>query len=82
MEKLAIFGGKPAIENPPKELFKWPIITKEDEEAYLQVLRDNSFSNTDITEKFQEEFAQWIGRKYALAYCNGTMLLCIFHCIA
>lgn len=73
MEKLAIFGGKPAIENPPKELFKWPIITKEDEEAYLQVLRDNSFSNTDITEKFQVEFAEWIGRKYALAYCNGTM---------
>lgn len=76
MEKLAIFGGKPVIENPPEEkLFKWPIITKEDEEAYLDVLRNNSFSFTDITEKLQEEFADWIGTKYALAFCNGTMSL-------
>lgn len=73
MEKLAILGGKPAIENAPEELFKWPIFTKEDEDAYLDVMRKNSFSGTDITEKFQQEFADWMGRKYALAYCNGTM---------
>lgn len=75
MEKLAIFGGEPAIKNPPKELFKWPIITEEDEKAYLEVLRHNKFSGTDITEKFQAEFAQWIGSEYALAFCNGTMSL-------
>ena len=75
MEKLAIFGGKPTIENAPEEIFAWPIITKEDEEAYLDVLRNNSFSGTDITEKLQEEFAQWIGTDYAVAYCNGTLSL-------
>ena len=73
MEKLAILGGEPAIASNPEELFKWPIFTKEDEEAYLDVMRKNSFSGTDLTEKFQVEFADWIGRKYALAYCNGTM---------
>ena len=44
MEKLAIFGGTPAIENAPeKHLFGWPILTEEDEAAALQVIRDNSF---------------------------------------
>ena len=76
MEKLALLGGEKAIENAPeKELFGWPIITEEDEKAVLQVLHDNSFSGTDITIRFQEEFAKWQQRKYALAWCNGTMSL-------
>ena len=58
MEKLALLGGTPAIENAPvKELFGWPIMTEEDEAAALDVIRNNKFSGTDITEKFQEEFA-------------------------
>ena len=75
MSKLALLGGKPAIENAPESLFKWPIITEEDEAAALDVIRNNSYSNVDITEKFEKEFASWIGSKHALAYCNGTMSL-------
>ena len=76
MEKLALVGGKPVIEKQPDEsLFKWPILTQEDEDAALDVIRNNKFSGTDITEKFQDEFAEWIGRKYAIAYCNGTASL-------
>ena len=76
MEKLALLGGTPAIQNPPeKELFGWPIITEEDEAAALDVIRNNRYSGVDITEKLQEEFAEWQGRKYALAYCNGTASL-------
>lgn len=76
MEKLALLGGTRVISQPaPKELFKWPIITEEDEAAALDVIRNNRYSGTDITEKFQEEFAEWIGRKYAVAYCNGTASL-------
>lgn len=76
MEKLAILGGKPCVENPPeKHLFGWPIITEEDENAALEVIRNNAYSNTDITEKFQNEFAAWQGREYALAFCNGTQSL-------
>ncbi|MBO6052288.1 MAG: hypothetical protein J6Q17_00985, partial [Clostridia bacterium] len=72
MEKLALLGGEPVIrETPPAELFHWPILTQEDEEAALAVIRENKFSGTDITEKLQEEFAAWQGRKYAIAYCNG-----------
>ncbi len=76
MEKLALLGGTPAvIDAPDDKLFKWPIITEEDEAAALDVIRNNSYSGTDITEKFQDEFAAWIGRRYAVAYCNGTMSL-------
>ena len=76
MEKLALLGGTPVITDPPvKELFGWPIITEEDEAAALEVIRGNKFSGTDITEKFQDEFAEWQGRKYALAFCNGTASL-------
>ena len=76
MEKLALLGGTPVIsETPNEELFKWPIITKEDEDAVMDIVRTNNFSGTDITEKFQDEFAVWQGRRHALAFTNGTMSL-------
>lgn len=75
MEKLALLGGTPVIDKTPKELFKWPIITEEDEAAALEVIRENKYSGTDITEKFCEEFAAYQGRKYALAFSSGTMSL-------
>jgi len=75
MSNLALLGGEPAIKNPPERLFHWPIVTEEDEAAALDVIRNNSYSGIDITEKFEGEFAEWIGSKHALAYCNGTMAL-------
>ncbi len=76
MEKLALLGGTPAInQTVPEELFKWPIFTQEDIDAAMDVVVNNRFSNTDITIKFQEEFAAWQGREYALAFTNGTMSL-------
>ena len=75
MEKLALLGGTPVLTSQPGELFKWPIMTQEDYDAAMDVVYNNKFSGTDITEKFQEEFATWQGRKYAIAYCNGTMSL-------
>ena len=75
MEKLALLGGTPVVKETPKQLFKWPIITQEDEDAALDVIRNNRFSGVDITEKFCEEFAQWQGVNYALAFTNGTMSL-------
>lgn len=76
MEKLAILGGTPTLTaKAPKELFAWPIIGEEDEAAALEVIRNNSFSATDLTMTFEKEFAEWIGRKHAVAYCNGTLSL-------
>ena len=75
MEKLALLGGEPVIKEEPKELFAWPILTEEDKEAAMDVIVRNRFSGREITEKFQDEFAAWQGRKYAIAYCNGTASL-------
>lgn len=77
MTKLALLGGEPTRfpDRSQDELFRWPIVTKEDEEAVLDVVRNNRYSGTDITTKFQDEFAKWIGRKYAICYSSGTMSL-------
>ena len=78
-KKLAILGGEPLIKGElpevVKDMLKWPIVTKEDEEAALEVIRNNSFSGVDIAEKLEAEFAAWNGTKYAVAYSSGTMAL-------
>jgi len=71
-EKLAIFGGPKAVKSDPGDIFTWPVITKEDEDAVLEVLRKGGMSGTDVTKEFEKEFAQWQGTKYALGFNNGT----------
>jgi dTDP-4-amino-4,6-dideoxygalactose transaminase len=53
-------------------MFQWPIVTREDEAAVLDVLRRGAMSGTDVTVQFEAEYAAWIGREYALAYPSGT----------
>lgn len=69
---LAINGGMSAGISSHAELFKWPVITAEDEEAVLEVLRSGTMSGTEITRMFEKEFAAWMGVEYALGCCNGT----------
>jgi len=75
MEKLALFGGPKTIEKTKEELFHWPIITEEDIQAVTEVLRAGAMSGTDITKKFEAEYADWNQVKYALGTCNGTAAL-------
>jgi len=76
-EKLAILGGEPVFneKDVPESLFKWPIVTEEDEQAVLHVLRHENISGYNITEEFEKQFAAWQGRKYALGFSSGTMSL-------
>lgn len=69
---LAIKGGKPIVKSAPADNFIWPIITDEDENAALDVIRRGAMSDIDITLKFEDEFARWQGCSYALGYNNGT----------
>ncbi|MCX7011721.1 MAG: DegT/DnrJ/EryC1/StrS family aminotransferase [Candidatus Sumerlaeota bacterium] len=73
--KLAIHGGPKAVTIDRGGILKWPIVTSEDEEAVLEVLRRGAMSGNDVTKKFEAEFAAWIGTKYALSYPNGTEAL-------
>ena len=75
-KKLAIKNGKKIINNHDQEIFNWPIITKEDENEVLNVLRGGEkISGFDITLKFEEEYKIWQESKYALAHSSGTACL-------
>ena len=74
-QKLALLGGPKVIEAEELGLFHWPIVTEEDEQAVIDVLRTGSMSRTDITQQFETEYAAFQGTKYALAHCNGTAAL-------
>jgi len=69
---LALRGGTPAVTGPHEDLFHWPIVTAEDEEAVLAVLRAGTMSGTEITKQFEKEFAAWLGVRHGLGCCNGT----------
>ena len=73
--KLALFGGPKAVISNSKDMFTWPIITREDEKAVLEVLRRGGMSGTDVTKEFEKEFSAWQGVKYALGCSSGTASL-------
>jgi dTDP-4-amino-4,6-dideoxygalactose transaminase len=73
--KLAIFGGPEAVNLDPADTFTWPIVTEEDEQAVLDVLRKGTMSELAVTMAFEQEFSQWQGTKYALGFNNGTAAL-------
>lgn len=70
--ELAIKGGPKAIQTDPGDIFTWPQVTEEDEEAVLDVLRRGAMSGLDVTVQFEREFADWHGMKFALAHNTGT----------
>ncbi|MBP1993415.1 DegT/DnrJ/EryC1/StrS family aminotransferase [Paenibacillus eucommiae] len=75
IQKLALFGGKKAVTQESGNLFTWPIITQEDEEAALDVLRRGAMSGTDVTMAFEEDYSKWLDVKYALGFNTGTASL-------
>ncbi|MCX5642044.1 MAG: DegT/DnrJ/EryC1/StrS family aminotransferase [Candidatus Omnitrophica bacterium] len=72
MSKLALLGGKKSVRSNPKDVFTWPIINKEMENAVLKVLRAGNMSGNDITKKFERGFADWHKMKYGLGFSTGT----------
>ena len=50
ISELAIFGGEKAIRMDISDMFTWPIITKEIEDAVLGVLHKGAMSDLDIGE--------------------------------
>ena len=69
---LAIHGGPAAVTFDDDEVFDWPIVTADDENAVLEVLRRGAMSGTDVTKTFEDEFTGWLGTEYALGYSSGT----------
>lgn len=69
---LALNGGGKAVQIDAGDLFRWPIITPEDEEAVLGVLRRGAMSDTEITRQFELELGAWFGVEHTLCYNTGT----------
>ncbi|MGB2862507.1 MAG: DegT/DnrJ/EryC1/StrS family aminotransferase [Sedimentisphaerales bacterium] len=71
-EQLALLGGEMSVKSEASDIFAWPIVTERHEQAVLDVLRDRKMSGIEITKEFEKKYAESLGRKYALAYNNGT----------
>jgi perosamine synthetase len=76
-DKLAFLDGQRAVKMDIGDMFSWPIVTKEHEEAVLKVLRAGEMSGLDVTHEFEAGYARDLGMKYALACNNGTAAI---HC--
>src|SRR3954468_13677523 len=74
-QPLALLGGPKVVPHEDQELFHWPIVTAEDEQAVLAVLRKGNLSDWDVTLEFEREWAAYQGTQFALAHCNGTAAL-------
>ena len=75
MSKLALLGGEKSVNSDPGDMFNWPIVNKAMENGIVKVLREGNMSGTDITKKFEQAFAEWMGVKYGLAHSSGTAAL-------
>jgi perosamine synthetase len=75
VDQLAIKGGPKAVQTDLGDILTWPIITQEDEQAVLEVLRTGRMSGWDVTLQFEKEFADWHGTRYALSFNTGTASL-------
>ncbi|MGI6208493.1 MAG: DegT/DnrJ/EryC1/StrS family aminotransferase [Anaerolineae bacterium] len=73
--QLALLGGPKAVKSDPGDMFTWPIVTPDIEEAVLEVLRRGAMSGMDVTRQLEKEFAAWHGMEFALGHNTGTQAI-------
>lgn len=71
----AMLGGTPAVTADQTAANRWPILTRDDEEAVLRILRDGNISTHPVIRELEQDYRALTGRKHALAHCNGTAAL-------
>ena len=71
-ERLAINGGEKAVTLDQNEALKWPQFGGEDFEAVKRALQMPDYSFYEEAYRFEEEFMDYSGAKYALAHNTGT----------
>ena len=70
---MAINGGKPVRKTMLSYGRQW--IGPDDIEAVAEVLRSDYITQGPLIDLFEERIAEYVGAKYAVAFCNGTMAL-------
>ncbi|HEV2126905.1 MAG TPA: DegT/DnrJ/EryC1/StrS family aminotransferase, partial [Chloroflexota bacterium] len=74
-ERLALQGGQPAITLDQTQAAKWPIVEAEELSAVQEVTASGDWSKALVARQLEEEFASYIGVRYALSTTNGTAAL-------
>jgi len=75
MAELALAGGKPIR---TKEFPQWPVRDASDEKAVANVVRGAVWgTHSDVTAKFEQDFAAYVGARHGVACTNGTAALSI-----
>jgi perosamine synthetase len=74
-DKPAILGGRRAVTSDDAADNRWPILTREDEEAVLNIIRDGDISTHPVYRELEDDYRKFSGQPYALAHCNGTAAL-------
>jgi len=74
--KLAVLGGPVTIKKKPPH-FVWPPINKKVEEMVIRQLYKtiSIYNRSGIFEKFEDDFARYHKRKYALLCSSGTLAI-------
>jgi dTDP-4-amino-4,6-dideoxygalactose transaminase len=71
----AILNGPKAVTLDEAEANRWPLITRDDEAAVLEVLRSGELSFHPVTRELENDYRQMFGMRHAIAHCNGTAAL-------
>ncbi len=71
-DRPALLGGPPAVELDQQQANQWPIITEQDEQAVLDVLRSGRLSVNDVVTQLEHDYCRWLGVGHAVGHCNGT----------
>lgn len=76
-KKLAINGGEKIFKDDKEGKYIHPRITKEIENAVIEQLYDtiSIYDNSNIFQKFEDEFAEYHNKKYGLVTSSGTAAL-------
>ncbi|MFF9901026.1 DegT/DnrJ/EryC1/StrS family aminotransferase [Streptomyces longispororuber] len=77
---LAMFGGARAVPRGQR-IRPWPMVTEQDEQAVLRVLRSGRFTSASSGEReiagLEREWARHVGTGHCVAVSNGTAALSV-----
>jgi len=82
-QKIAILGGSKTIREKSLHYF-WPPITRKIKQAVLKQLDDgiSIYDRSGIFKEFEDAFARYYGRKYALLFSSGTLAIHAMYVVA
>ena len=73
-DKPALLGGSKAF---PGKFISWPIYDGREEQALIDIVNSSKWGRLDgdVTAKFEEEYAKYLGMKHCLVTSGGTTAL-------